>query len=557
MRCFKLFATMAIIGLFLMTSRLDAQAAIQYDYTPVEKLPEGSEEEDYIIVKKEGTAYEIRPGDTLWDISRKFLGSGARYGEIFEDNREILSDANFLMPGDVIYISERLYIPKDRYDRGGLVYEGATHIALPDIVENSLFLTTDISSLYSNRPGITIHSLPVTNYMGENALTEDWEHFVSEVERCSETCGGRVSGLTFEKYKVEDGCDLCGYYFDFDTGEGIVEFAAFFRLGPQNMAEVIGVRQKLNNTQLVDVTRYIAASFEDFGGKNGMGFVKTTDNVGAYDWDYPELHNLFTAAMTEFVDYAERPQENMAGDYELEWEEPMFENAVRGALEELWQLNEEEKEEFRNRPLMASDLAVIKRIRCKLYEDGYPYADEGSKDATMPVLQLTLNGYFQKLYPEEEGLSSWQDFEHFKNAETLDMTVCTLSDYSFLEEMTHLKSLTIWAGEPVENVDFLSKLTELRTLSLRQYYYYEGREEESAFAHITDISGLENCPELSYLFLQMPRVEDYSFLKSCPDICTMELSGEWKEGEPVIPDVELLGNARFLNFYDDSVRFWP
>lgn len=557
MRHFKILGTAIGVVLFLMTFRLDVQAAVQYDYTPVEKLSEDEDEEDYITLKKDGSSYEIKSGDTLWGISKSFLGSGARYREIFEDNTGVLSDANFLMPGDVIHISERLYIPKDRYDRGGLVYEGATHIAMPDIVENNLFLTTDISSLYSNSPGITIHSLPVTNHMGENALTKDWEHFVSEVERCSETCGGRVSGLTFEKYEVENGCDLCGYYFDFDTGEGIVEFAAFFRFGTQNMAEVIGVRQKEANTRLVDVTRYIAASFEDFGGKNGMGFVKTTDNVGAFDWDYPELHNLFTAAMTEFIDYAERPEENMPGDYELEWDEPMFEDAVRSALEELWQLNEEEKKEFRSRPLMASDVAVIKRIECRLYEDGYPYADEDSKDATVPVLSFTLNGYWQKLYPEEEGMSSWQDLKHFRNVETIDMRVCTLSDYSFLAEMPHLKSLTIWAGEEVDNVDFLSGLTELRTLSLRQYYYYKGREEESAFFHITDISILGNCPELAYVFLQMPNVKDYSFLKNCPNICTMELSGELREEEPVIPDVDLLKNARFLEFYDDGIRFLP
>lgn len=92
---------------------------------------------------------------------------------------------------------------------------------------------------------------------------------MAEVIRCSETCDGRVSNLKFEKYTVENGCDLCGYSFDFDVGDAIKEYVVFYRLGERNMAEVIGRREREKgaeqDTRLIDVTRYIAASFEDFG----------------------------------------------------------------------------------------------------------------------------------------------------------------------------------------------------------------------------------------------------------------------------------------------------
>lgn len=69
------------------------------------------------------------------------------------------------MPGDVLTISESLYIPKDRYDRGGLVSEGGVHIASPDMVEHSYFLTNDVEWDFGS--DICVYSLPVTNTMGK------------------------------------------------------------------------------------------------------------------------------------------------------------------------------------------------------------------------------------------------------------------------------------------------------------------------------------------------------------------------------------------------------
>ncbi len=560
---------------------------IQYDFQPVSEIPEGKAADDYIALSFESVEYEIQKGDTLWGISEAFLGSGERYGEIFETNGGVIADADLIFPGDVITISSYLYIPKDEYDRGVLRYEGAVHIATPDMVDNSMFLVTDIydtSDYGKSSGGITIFSLPITNHMGENALTDDWESFVAEVERCSETCGGRVSNLIFEKYEIEGACDLCGYSFDFDTGEKIVQFAVFYRLGAYNMAEVVGVWEPakkqsfLANTAMVDVTRYIAASFEDFGGWIGMGFTKSTENIGAGDWNYPELHNLFTAAMKNFTAYAERPQGDMPGDYEIVWENEIFEQLVREALTGLWQLSEEEKEAFDNRPVMASDLAVITDIECRKYPPYYLSSDEEH----IPELYLTLNGYSVSMEIDEETFISCEDLQYFKEARSLFIKVCDLADYSFIGEMNRLRTLAIQAGKAVDNVDFLGNLTELCTLDLRGYYSfdstdygYENEDGQIAFYGVTDISCLKNCTHLGYLTLEMPAIEDFSFLASCPEICTIILSPEicmeegcreehydgYEHGEekelPVLPDLTLLPDARFLEFYGNSYRWEP
>lgn len=566
----------------------DSYAAVQLDFEPVKEIPDGKDADDYIALTAEAVEYEIQKGDTLWAISEAFLGSGERYGEIFEENRELIADADYIFPGDIISISSHLYIPKDAYDRGGLVYDGAIHIAMPDMVEKDMFLVTDIYDMTDyncESTGIIMFSLPVTNRMGENALTENWEEFVEEVKRCSETCGGRVSNLVFEKYEMEGACDLCGYSFDFDTGEKVVKFAAFYRLGAQNMAEVIGVWDPekgwdwLKSTTLADVTRYTAASFEDFGGRIGMGFTKTTENIGAGDWSYPELHNPFTAAMKNFTVYAKRPETDMPGDYEIEWEDERIEQAVRNALAQLWQLSEEEKAEFADRPVMASDVAVITDIECRKYPPYY----WSSGEENVPELYLILNGHSEQIaLASEDEFISCEDLKHFRRARSLELKVCDLSDYSFIGNMTKLRSLTIDAGKAVDNVDFLGKLTELRTLDLGEYYSYdstdygyENENGETAFYGITDISCLKNCPHLGYLLLEMPGVEDYSFLASCPEICTIGLSPEicmeedcgeahydgYSHGEekdlPVLPDIDLLPNARFIDFYGQSYRWEP
>ena len=48
--------------------------------------------------------HTVVKGDTLWKISEKTLGSGARYNEIFEANRPMLKDPDKIYPGQVLRI---------------------------------------------------------------------------------------------------------------------------------------------------------------------------------------------------------------------------------------------------------------------------------------------------------------------------------------------------------------------------------------------------------------------------------------------------------------------
>lgn len=48
--------------------------------------------------------YKVQSGDTLWKIAEAHLGSGARYTEIFEANRDILDNPDLIRPGQVLRI---------------------------------------------------------------------------------------------------------------------------------------------------------------------------------------------------------------------------------------------------------------------------------------------------------------------------------------------------------------------------------------------------------------------------------------------------------------------
>ena len=57
----------------------------------------------YISAPK-GKLYVVKQGDSLWKIAKSSLGSGTRYNEIVEANKEILENSNKLSPGMAIVI---------------------------------------------------------------------------------------------------------------------------------------------------------------------------------------------------------------------------------------------------------------------------------------------------------------------------------------------------------------------------------------------------------------------------------------------------------------------
>jgi nucleoid-associated protein YgaU len=52
------------------------------------------------------TTYTVQPGDTLSGISKKFLGNANEYMDIFNANRDQLTDPDMIKPGQVLKIPQ-------------------------------------------------------------------------------------------------------------------------------------------------------------------------------------------------------------------------------------------------------------------------------------------------------------------------------------------------------------------------------------------------------------------------------------------------------------------
>lgn len=57
--------------------------------------------------------YIIQQGDTLSKIAQRYYGNAARYGEIFEANREVIRNPNQIFPG------QKIRIPKAQVPKAG------------------------------------------------------------------------------------------------------------------------------------------------------------------------------------------------------------------------------------------------------------------------------------------------------------------------------------------------------------------------------------------------------------------------------------------------------
>ena len=57
-------------------------------------------------VKAEQMTYTVAAGDTLWAISSRLLGNGARWGEIYEANKDLIKNPNMIYPGQTLVIPD-------------------------------------------------------------------------------------------------------------------------------------------------------------------------------------------------------------------------------------------------------------------------------------------------------------------------------------------------------------------------------------------------------------------------------------------------------------------
>jgi len=67
----------------------------------------------FVPAKDDGAAevqarvVEVLKGETLWQVSKRTLGRGSRWRELFEANRDVISDPDYLSPGTILTVPAR------------------------------------------------------------------------------------------------------------------------------------------------------------------------------------------------------------------------------------------------------------------------------------------------------------------------------------------------------------------------------------------------------------------------------------------------------------------
>jgi nucleoid-associated protein YgaU len=91
-----------------VTGRAPSQEEREKIFLAAGNVPGVARDEEAIETPEPAAAapvfHTVVKGDTLWKIAEKTLGKGARYKEIFEANRPMLSDPDRIYPGQVLRI---------------------------------------------------------------------------------------------------------------------------------------------------------------------------------------------------------------------------------------------------------------------------------------------------------------------------------------------------------------------------------------------------------------------------------------------------------------------
>ena len=71
----------------------------------------GAEQDGQASVSQDALVYEVKKGDCLWRIAKRFLGDGARYTDIVAWNEDLIQDPGLIYPGMELQIVLDSYVP--------------------------------------------------------------------------------------------------------------------------------------------------------------------------------------------------------------------------------------------------------------------------------------------------------------------------------------------------------------------------------------------------------------------------------------------------------------
>ena len=80
------------------------EITIKQAKTTVKKTTTRSTSTSSSTTSSSSTTYTVKKGDCLWNIAKKFYGSGSKYTVIYNANKDKISNPNLIYPGQVLTI---------------------------------------------------------------------------------------------------------------------------------------------------------------------------------------------------------------------------------------------------------------------------------------------------------------------------------------------------------------------------------------------------------------------------------------------------------------------
>ena len=306
-------AAISVLGFFLMDVTVNAGE----DSWPLVYKGNG-DEITYLTDMDHYEVYEVKEGDTLWEIAEEKMGSGSSYRELAEANSDLIEDPGLIIPGMMLQMpSSGVRLKGD----SGYKWEGYYRYAIPPGWTVG-YLSVREAGANFNLSGSGMENIACLVQDRDSDMvknTRDWKDCCKQIRNyVREQYPDAVTDLDFRHYQTGEDEDVYLYSYTFGIDlekyelEGIyhVNVCMGIHLTEHMQAQFLGFG---NDEDIQNHVLYTAGTFRELG-KPDMSVAETSNMaIGpVYSWElsgmfnpFPWVEQFYDELMKEILDIPE------------------------------------------------------------------------------------------------------------------------------------------------------------------------------------------------------------------------------------------------------------